>query len=83
MAIRGDEYLLLNGRSFFFLAWGVLVFNDIDYLYMFFFWEGMGKRFFYEGGFLVFFCFSVLFYRGRGVFFGGGVIFFFLLTSFV
>lgn len=52
MEIRGDEYRFLsNGRS-----WGVMVFDDIDYLYMFFFWEGMGKRLFYEWG-VFFWCF--------------------------
>lgn len=53
MEIRGDEYRFLsNGRS-----WGLMGFDDIDYLYMFFFWEGMGKRLFYECFFFFFWCF--------------------------
>lgn len=59
MEIRGDEYRFLsNGRS-----WGVMVFDDIDYLYMFFlgrYGETIVLRVFF-----FFLVFSVLFYLLR------------------
>lgn len=57
MEIRGDEYRFLsNGRSW------VDGFDDIDYLYMFFFGKVWGNDCSTSGFFLVF---SVLFYLLR------------------
>lgn len=63
--------------ALFFFLLGCAGFDDIDCLYMFFFLGRYGETILLRGGFLVFFCFSVLFYRGRGVFFRGRSYFYF------